>query len=142
MRENTRRCTVGRPAEEIWDHLSDYCNVVGLAASDCDVALVSGAPGVQGARYSGVVTWEGLRSEFRAVLKESDRPSRLVWSGSGAGASAWLRLDLAETEPGRTQVAATYSLSLSKTTLPLEPFGWALMERMVDRLMRRLRALE
>lgn len=141
MRENTRRCTVGRPAEEVWDHLSDYNNVVRMASSDCEVTLISGTPGTEGARYSTVVTWEGLHSEFRTVLKESNRPHSLFWTGSGSGASASLRLDLAETDPGRTQVAATYALSLSKTMLPLEPFGWVLMERMADRLMRKLRAL-
>ena len=141
MREHTRRCTVGVPAGILWDYLSDYRNVIQLGVSECDAVLETGAPGVAGAKYSGLIVWEGLESRFSAVLEDAARPERRTWTGVEDGAMSSLRVELEPCGPDATLVHATLFFSLSDSTRPLEPFGWALESRMLERMMRKMRGL-
>lgn len=138
MREESRQCSIKAPAQDVWDYLSDYRNVVRLASPNGKAKLVTGQPGVVGATYKAGVEWEGLESRFRTTLTEADPPHYLVWAGRASGVKCAMRFDLQATGRESTNVRATVFLAMGEGTTPLEPFGWALLDRMLGRLMRRL----
>lgn len=141
VRQETHISTVRMPIDDLWVFLSDYDNVVHLATSAGEAEWVSGESHHEGARYRATIPWEGIPSRFSAELDEAERPTLVVWYSKSQGSTSSLRFELEPIDDSSTRAHVTLMHDMGGATAPLEPFSWALMTRLFERMMRRLHEL-
>jgi hypothetical protein len=113
-----------------------------LATPAASARLIAGTPGAAGACYDARLEWEGIPAEFRCFLEQAELPASLTWCSRSSGARTTLRFDLEPDGDGATGVTATLAHGVPAFMRPLEPFSWALMTRLFERMMRKLHTLD
>ena len=141
MRQDTRSSAVGVPAQTLWDYLAEYEHVLQLATAGGKAVLLAGPPRRRGAKYRAWLSWEGIESTYISALADADPPRTLTWSTQAHGTRTSLRLDLEPLGDSSTRVTATLTHSMSRVLRPLEPFGWAMLSKMLDRGLVELNTL-
>lgn len=141
MREESLSTTVHLPAQDLWDYLADYDNVVRLGWDDASAQLIE-SPNSTERLYKAQTTWEGLKSTYTAVMDHSERPRTLTWSTKRGGTDSWVRFDLEPLDTSVTQVTVTLNLQHGSALRMLEPFAWGLLRPALVRTLSSLEHLE
>lgn len=141
MRSMTDSCWVGAPPDRVWAYLADYDQLLCLASSTAVSAHVQGEQRRAGAEYDASLSWEGMKSMFRARLAAADPPTTLTWVSGSHGGECSVQFDL-DPEPPGTRVTATLKYGSCPASVPLEPFAWGMLVPLFRRTLRKIHTLD
>lgn len=137
MRTATSELFLPVPASAAFDFLVDYRNDLLWHDELKSVELISGAPGVPGCLYSGVVDWYGAEAPHELELADARAPSFIHIRAHSSGLAIDVRYRLFDIENG-CELHALYRLEVSGALVLVEPFAWALFSRWIEDDLPRL----
>lgn len=138
MRQAIHTCLVQLPAEQVWDFLSDFDNLMRLGLPNGTSRLIDGSRRAERSRYRLQNFFDGIRESCIAVLDEAEKPERLVWRAKVWGGTGAATFELVQLERDLTAVRLTLEHSVGSAEGPVEEIAWGVIHPNYERLMLKL----
>jgi hypothetical protein len=126
MREETATSFVQLPADEIWEYLADYDNVVRLGWEEASAEPIRPTRRCS-VRYKVSALWEGIPQRYVACLERAEQPRLIVWSTRAAAVCNWVRFELEPLQPSATRVSITLHFESRLGERAFEHVAWELL---------------
>lgn len=130
--EVERTVTVNRPAEVVFDYLSDFTNAEEWDAGTVSCVRVNGSGGV-GTAYRNTSTFLGRTTELEYVVQRVDAPTVFGIEGSNSTVTSTDTITLARLGPTATAVTYRAVFEFHGVARWLEPVLRLPIRRLADR---------